>query len=59
MVALVIVVFDEAPDLRLEIARRVIVLQQYSVLARLTPPLNLALGLGMIWACHGGLQRRV
>ena len=55
MVALVVVVLDEAPDLRLEIARQVIVLQQYPVLERLVPPLDLALGLGMI-RCTTGIR---
>lgn len=49
MVALVIVVFDEAPDLRFEIGRQVIVFQQYPVLERLMPTLDLALGLRMIF----------
>ena len=47
MVALVVVVLDEAPDLRFEITRQVIVLQKYPVLERLVPPLDLALGLGV------------
>jgi len=35
VVAVVVVVLDEALDLRFEIARQVIVLQQYPVLERL------------------------
>ena len=54
MVALVVVVFDEAPDLRFEIARQVIVLQQYPVLERLMPTLDLVLDLGMI-GCAAGM----
>jgi hypothetical protein len=53
MVTLVVVVLDEAPDLRFEIARQVIILQQYSVLERLMPTLDLALGLGMIGRATG------
>ena len=48
MVAVVVVVLDEAPNLRFEITGQVIVLQQYPVLERLMPTLNLALGLGMV-----------
>ena len=48
VVALVVVVLDEAPDLCFEIARQVIVLQQYLVLERLMPTLDLALGLWVI-----------
>ena len=54
MVALVVVVFDEAPDLRFEIARQVIVLQQYPALERLMPTLDLVLDLGMI-GCAAGM----
>ena len=53
MEAVVVVVREEAPDLRLEIARQVILLQQYPVLERLMPPLDLALGLGMIGCATG------
>ncbi len=53
MVALVVVVFDEAPDLRFEIARQVIVLQQYPALERLMPTLDLVLDLGMIGCAEG------
>ena len=56
MIALVVVVFDEAPDLRFEIARQVIVLQQYPVLERLMPTLDLALGLGVIGSSQDDLQ---
>ena len=53
MVAVVVVVLDEAPNLRFEITGQVIVLQQYPVLERLMPPLDLALGLGMIGCATG------
>ena len=45
MVTVVIVVLDEALDLRFEITRQIIVLQQYPGLERLMPTLDLALGL--------------
>ena len=48
MVAVVIVVVDEAIDVRFEIAWEVVVIQQDAVLQRLMPALDLALGLGMV-----------
>ena len=48
MVAPVVVVLDEACDLRFEVARQVIVLEQNAVLERLVPALDLALGLQMV-----------
>ena len=53
MVAVVVVVLDEAPNLRFEITGQVIVLQQYPVLERLMPTLDLSLGLGMIECATG------
>ena len=48
MVSAVVVVLDEAPDLRFEVAWQVIVLQQYLVVERLMPTFDLALCLWMI-----------
>ena len=45
MVSLVIIVFDEGPDLAFEIAGQVIVFQQYPVLHGLVPAFDLSLGL--------------
>ncbi len=53
MVAVGVVVLVEAPDLRFVITGQVIVLQQYPVLERLMPTLDLALGLGMIGCAKG------
>ena len=47
VVAPVIVVLDEVPDLSFEIARQVIVLEQNAVLERMVPAFDLALGLRM------------
>ena len=49
VVAMVVVMLDEGPDLVFEIAGQVIVLQQDAVLQRLMPTLDFALGLGMVW----------
>ena len=43
MIALVVVVLDEAIDVGFEVARQIIVLQQDAVLERLVPALDLAL----------------
>ena len=48
MVSAVVVVLDEAPDLRFEVAWQVIVLQQHLVVERLMPTFDLALRLRMI-----------
>ena len=48
VVAQVIVVGDESADLGLEVARQVVILEQDSVLERLMPALDLALGLGVV-----------
>ena len=55
MTALMIVVANERIDLGLKVARQEVVLQQDSVLQRLVPSLDLALGLRMIRraACVG------
>ena len=45
MVAPVIVVIDEAIDMRFEVAGQVVVVEQEAVLERLMPALDLALGL--------------
>ena len=45
VVAMVVVVLDEEVDLRFELARKVVVLEQDAVLERLMPALDLALGL--------------
>ena len=50
MVARVVVVLDEGADLRLEVARQVVVLEQDAVLERLVPALDLALGLRVAWS---------
>src|SRR3954467_7989443 len=44
-----IIVGDELADPGFEVARQIVVLQQDSVLQRLVPSLDLALGLGMEW----------
>jgi hypothetical protein len=46
VVAPVIVVIDEATDVRFEVTRQVVVFEQDAVLERLMPTLDLALGLG-------------
>ena len=48
MVAAVVVVIDELPDLFFQVTRHVIVLQQDSVFQRLMPRLDLALDLRMV-----------
>src|SRR3712207_4838297 len=48
VIAGMVVVLDEAPDLRLQIAGQVIVFEQDAVLGRLMPAFDLALRLGMI-----------
>jgi len=48
VIAPVIVVVDERPDLGFEIARQVVVLQEDPVLEGLMPALDLALGLRMV-----------
>ena len=48
MVSAVIVIADEVLDLPFKIARQVVVLEQYSILECLMPPLNLTLRLWMI-----------
>ena len=48
VVARVVVVLDEGADAGLEIARQIVVLQQDTVLQRLMPALDLALGLRVI-----------
>src|SRR5580693_3128243 len=53
VIAQVIVVNDEGLDLGFEIARRVIVFEQDTVLERLMPALDLALGHRVIRARHG------
>ena len=59
MVAPVIVVIDEAIDVRFEVARQVVVLEQDAVLERLMPALDLALGLRMAgstaYVAHAGI----
>ena len=47
VVAILVVVLDEGVDLRFELARKVVVLEQDAVLERLMPALDLALGLRM------------
>ena len=49
MVAVMVVVFDKRLDLRLQIARQIVVLEEDAILQGLVPALDLALGLGMIW----------
>ena len=49
VVAMVVVMLDEGPDLVFEIAGQVIVLQQDAVLQRLMPAFDLALGLRVVW----------
>jgi hypothetical protein len=48
VIALVVVVLDEAIDVGFEVARQIIVLQQDAVLERPVPAFDLALGLRMI-----------
>ncbi len=48
VVAPMIVMGDKGVDLGLEVAGQVVVLEQYPVLQRLVPALDLALGLGMV-----------
>ena len=49
VVALVVVIVDEGPDLAFEIAGQIEILQQNPVLHRLVSALNLTLGLRMEW----------
>ena len=49
VVSQVVVVGDEGGDLGLEIAGKIVVVQQDPVLERLVPALDLALGLGVVW----------
>ena len=49
VVSSVVVVIDKCVDLLSEITRQVVVFQQDAVLQGLMPPLDLALGLGMVW----------
>jgi len=48
VIAAVVVMIDERPDLMLEITRQEVVLQQDAVLEGLVPAFDLPLGLGMI-----------
>ncbi len=48
-VALVVIVFDEGPDLTFKVASQVIVCQQNTVLHRLMPAFYFALGLRVGW----------
>ena len=43
VVAVIVVMIDEGADLVFEVARQIVVFQQYPVLQRLMPALNLAL----------------
>ena len=55
VVALVVVILDEGPDLAFEIAGQIVVFQQDPVLHRLMPPLDFALCLRVEWrAAHVG-----
>ena len=55
VISVVIVVRDERVDLRFEVARQIVVLQQNAVLERLMPAFDLALGLRMVGrAAHMG-----
>ena len=56
MIALVVVVIDEGFDLCFEITGQEVVFQQDAVLQGLMPPLDLALGLRMIWGTAGVLN---
>ena len=47
VVSLIVIIFDESPDLLLQIAWKVVVFQQDAVFHGLVPPLYFALGLGM------------
>ena len=47
VVPMLVVMLDEGVDLRLELARKIVVLEQDAVLERLMPALDLALGLRM------------
>jgi len=49
VIALVVVVLVECPDLAFKIARQAVVFQQNTVLHHLVPSLNLALGLRVMW----------
>ena len=49
VIALVVAMLDKGIDLLPEIAGQVVVFQQDAVLERLVPPLDLALGLGVVW----------
>ena len=48
VVAVIIVVADEGPDLCLQVARQIVIFQKDAVLQGLMPTLDLALGLRMI-----------
>src|SRR4051794_24788561 len=47
--ASMVIVLDKGTDLRLQIGREIVVLQQDTVLQRLMPALDLALGLWVAW----------
>ena len=49
VVAAVVVMIDESADLALEITGQMIDFEQHTILERLMPTLNLALGLWMVW----------
>ncbi len=48
MIAVVVVVLDESPDVSFEVTGQVLFIQQDAILERLMPALDLALGLGMV-----------
>ena len=50
VVTLVVITIDECPDLSFQIAGKVIVFQQHTVLHRLMPAFDFALGLRMEWS---------
>ena len=50
VIALVVVMLDEGPDLVFEVTEQVIVLPQHSVFRRLMPAFDLSLGLRMEWS---------
>ena len=56
MVAPVVVVLDEGPDLRLQITRQVVVLQQDAVLQGLVPALDLPLAPSQPEACRASVS---
>ena len=49
VVALVVVILDEGPDLAFKVAGEVVIFQQHTVLHSLVPTLYLALGLRVEW----------